>query len=321
MADQNCSLCGRVAQLLYPGGYGGIFRKHIRCESCGEYFISLEGEAQISNPNFDPKFDPRQRALLSGVTREQSERGNPITICSSAYASAPDKIGISLAEILDTWAPHSIPDRVDRALQNLARKSCHPGDRLKVDVDKDQPLFFAENSEALRSILKHMVQAGLLDEMVSCDQGGGQYALTVKGWERVEELRRLRPESRQGFVAMWFDEQLKDAYENGLKSAIEDAGYDPIRVDMAQFNERIDDRIIAEIRRSRFLVADVTGRRPAVYFEAGFAMGLGLPIIFTCRKGHLDECSFDTRQYPHIEWESPDDLREKLKNRIEATIV
>jgi nucleoside 2-deoxyribosyltransferase len=120
---------------------------------------------------------------------------------------------------------------------------------------------------------------------------------------------------------MWFDEQLKDAYENGLKSAIEDAGYDPIRVDMAQFNERIDDRIIAEIRRSRFLVADVTGRRPAVYFEAGFAMGLGLPIIFTCRKGHLDECSFDTRQYPHIEWESPDDLREKLKNRIEATIV
>jgi hypothetical protein len=203
---------------------------------------------------------------------------------------------------------------------NLARKSRYFGDPVRVRDDKDWPLFFAEHGDGLRFALKHMVQSGLL-EMDSSDQGGGCYALTVKGWERREELSRLRPASRWGFVAMWFDAQLDDAYKNGFEPAIKDAGYDPMRIDMTQFNEKICDRIIAEIRRSRFLVADVTEHRQAVYFEAGFAMGLGLPVIFTCQKDHLDACNFDTRQYNHIVWESPDDLREKLRNRIEATIV
>jgi len=120
---------------------------------------------------------------------------------------------------------------------------------------------------------------------------------------------------------MWFDQRLTEAWERGLRAAIEAAGYDPMRVDLAEFNERVDDRIIAEIRRSRFLVADVTGHRPAVYFEAGLAMGLGLPMIFTCHRDHLDACNFDTRQYNHIVWGSPEELKDKLKNRIDATIV
>jgi len=69
------------------------------------------------------------------------------------------------------------------------------------------------------------------------------------------------------------------------------------------------------------MVADVTGHRQAVYFEAGFAMALGLTVIFTCHQDDLDDCSFDTRQYPHILWESHEELREKLKYRIQATIV
>jgi hypothetical protein len=50
---------------------------------------------------------------------------------------------------------------------------------------------------------------------------------------------------------------------------------------------KVDDVIVAEIRRSRFLVADFTcepGKvRGGVYFEAGFARGLNIPIIWTCR--------------------------------------
>ncbi len=90
---------------------------------------------------------------------------------------------------------------------------------------------------------------------------------------------------------------------------------------MDEFNDKVCDRMVAEIRRSRFLVADVTGQRQAVYFEAGYAMALGLPVIFTCREDEIDNCNFDTRQYNHIVWKSPEDLRERLKSRIEATIV
>jgi len=67
-------------------------------------------------------------------------------------------------------------------------------------------------------------------------------------------------------------------------------------------------------------VCDFTGHRGSVYFEAGFAMGLGKPIIWSCRKDYFKDCQFDTRQYNHIEWENAEELYKKLLNRIQATI-
>ena len=57
-----------------------------------------------------------------------------------------------------------------------------------------------------------------------------------------------------------------------------------------------------------------------VYYEAGFAHGLDIPVIFCCRKDVLEKVHFDTRQYNHIVWEKPEELREKLANRIAAVI-
>jgi len=188
MGDQNCPLCGEGAKIR---NYGRNLTRQVACERCGRYLITEEAEDEVREPHFEQG----KRATLSGVTRQQSERGNPITICSSAYVSAPDKIGISIAEMLGTLAPHSIRERIDRALQNLARKSRYPGDRVEVLTERDWPLLFAENGEGLDFTLKHMVESGLLDEL-AVDQEGGEYALTVKGWGRIEELEtKLLPEA------------------------------------------------------------------------------------------------------------------------------
>ena len=115
---------------------------------------------------------------------------------------------------------------------------------------------------------------------------------------------------------MWFDESMLEAWEEGIKPAIKDSGYEPFRIDEPKDVIKIDDRIIAEIKRSRFLVADFTngrdGARGSVYYEAGFAHGLGMPVIFTCRKDLINETHFDTRQYYHVVWETPEDLRTNL---------
>ncbi len=100
-----------------------------------------------------------------------------------------------------------------------------------------------------------------------------------------------------------------------------DGGYRAIRIDREEHNEKIDDRIVAEIRKSSLLVADVTGQRNGVYFEAGFAMGLGIPVIWTCQEEEIKKLHFDTRQYSHIKWREPQELREKLLNRIEGTLL
>jgi hypothetical protein len=67
-------------------------------------------------------------------------------------------------------------------------------------------------------------------------------------------------------------------------------------------------------------VADFTGHRGGVYFEAGFAMGLGLPVFFTCRNTELEKLHFDVRQYNTIDWSDASDLSSRLQVRIEAVI-
>lgn len=148
--------------------------------------------------------------------------------------------------------------------------------------------------------------------------------LRPPGYARLAELDGTSSASDQAFVAMWFDNSMRDAYKKGIAAGIEDAGYEPFRIDGKEHNNKIDDQIIAEIRRSRFLVADFTqgetGARGGVYYEAGFAHGLNIPVIFTCKEDVLGKVHFDTRQYNHIVWKTPEDLRERLAQRISATI-
>ena len=154
---------------------------------------------------------------------------------------------------------------------------------------------------------------------------GSRSEITVlaEGYAQVAEQISARVSS-QAFVAMWFDPSMDSAYQDAIAPAIESAGFTPIRIDRKEHINRIDDEIIAEIRRSRFLVADFSqgedGARGGVYFEAGFAYGLDIPVVYTCRSSDVGKLSFDTRQYNHILWESPEELREALKNRILAVI-
>ena len=80
------------------------------------------------------------------------------------------------------------------------------------------------------------------------------------------------------------------------------------------------------IRQCRFVVADFThgkaGVRGSVYFEVGFARGLGIGVISTCRTDQINALQFDTRQYYHIEWERNKlgHLRKQVAERIRARI-
>ena len=146
--------------------------------------------------------------------------------------------------------------------------------------------------------------------------------VTVDGYGHLAKLEAVKTDSPQAFVAMWFDDSLLPTLNEGIKPAIEDAGYKSVRIDDQVFPGKIDDQIIAEIRRSRFVVADFTygkdGARGGVYYEAGFAFGLNIPVIFTCRKDLINNVHFDTRQYPHVVWEMNDleGFKKRLTDRI-----
>lgn len=121
---------------------------------------------------------------------------------------------------------------------------------------------------------------------------------------------------------MWFGEEVGESLHPAIRSSIEAAGYDPHRVDDGDYIGRIDNKIMVEIKRSRFIVADFTEQRGGVYFEAGFAMGLAIPVIWTCHKDHVENLHFDIRQYNCLVWdeENLDDFKDKLTARIENVI-
>lgn len=151
--------------------------------------------------------------------------------------------------------------------------------------------------------------------------GSGIFIITVSGYERVAEQAR-KTDSSQCFIAMWIDDSMNSVLEEGVEKAVKECGYTPRRIDKKHHFNKICDEAIAEIRRSRFVVADFThgddGARGSVFYEAGFAHALGLPIIFSCRKDQ--KLHFDTRQYTHILWKDEEDLYTQLREKIGALI-
>ena len=147
----------------------------------------------------------------------------------------------------------------------------------------------------------------------------------VAGHRRIAE-QEVNPRSDQVFVAMWFDPTMDEARDKGILPAILNTGYRPLVISEKPDVDKIDDEIIGEIRRSRFIVADFThgdkGARGGVYYEAGFALGLGLQVIRSCKKDMIErnELHFDVRQHHHIVWEMADELRVGLEARIRALL-
>jgi nucleoside 2-deoxyribosyltransferase len=126
-------------------------------------------------------------------------------------------------------------------------------------------------------------------------------------------------------MAMPFgDSMLDKMFFECFKPAVRKTGFELVRLDENPPAGLIDNRLRVEIRTSRFLVADLTGGNPGAYWEAGFAEGLGKPVIFTCEKGFFDtkKTHFDTNHFHTIRWEadSPGEAEERLKETIRATL-
>jgi nucleoside 2-deoxyribosyltransferase len=146
------------------------------------------------------------------------------------------------------------------------------------------------------------------------------YRIKPDGYKYLTQLLKDVTQSNQGFVAMSFDTELNNLFYNGIIPAVKDAGFEPRRIDQLDFSGKIDDEIIVEIRKSRFMVADLTYHRPNVYYEFGYAHALGIPVYFTCRVDEKDKMHFDIQQYNCIFWSETqlEKFKISLINRIKA---
>jgi hypothetical protein len=294
MADQApCDICDNQAEYeLVPP------RVTWRCPRCGVFsYDSSEGPPAIRSPD--------EMVRLSGWVREQNTAG-----------VIPVRITPEISRRVAQMPVPGLRERASRVLVKLARdRSDALFSRAAVGHDLElQGRSYSLNDEAVDLLIRI-----LLDDN-SLRYDGGSCALTPKGLLAAEALQTGPSNSAQGFVAMWFDESLRDAWTNGFDPGIRAAGFSPFRIDNKDYVGGISDEIMAEIRRSRFVVADYTGQVNGVYFEAGFALGLGLTVIPTCRAEDIGKLHFDIKHLNTLLWKSPAELAESLNRRIRAVI-
>jgi hypothetical protein len=292
-----CNICGSLAEY----GSDAAFPSR-RCPRCGDFDYDASLGLKIQSPD--------EMVRLAGWVREQNAAGIvPVRI-------TPERA----ARVVHTRLP-GLRERANRALGVIARK--HPNVRKRIrlpGVAEDlelQGMSYSGTSDDATQLIEILLDDGSL--RWAPDALGTDGFLTPKGMLAAEALG-AGGSGLQGFVAMWFDDTMNDVWLSGFEPGIRAAGFRPRRIDQKDYVGGVSDEIMAEIRRSLFVVADYTGNRGGVYFEAGFALGLGLIVIPTCRADEIEKLHFDIKHLNTLTWNTPAELADGLNQRIRAVI-
>ena len=115
------------------------------------------------------------------------------------------------------------------------------------------------------------------------------------------------------FIIMSFKKEFDELY-NVYKEVCKTFGFNAVRTDKVYSLDKILPRILQGIRHSAFVIANVTETSPNVFYEIGFAEGLGRPVIATAKAD--TKLPFDLVDTPVTFWGSFDDLKSKLEPLI-----
>ena len=299
-----CPICKLESKEVRVWDHGE--RLTLECGRCGKFTITRTAATIAEQKELGPK--------LSAWIRERSETGGEI----------PEINSNTLKEVEAALPNYRVGEKQLLLLRALERRTKFPGQWVTVVPHLDYPLAWAAGEDELRYLLRSLIERRLIRRTDGPPELTDSFVFKVEiaadGWTYLDERARPSVISDQAFVAMAFAPELKPAWELGIRPALQKAGFRGYRVDAEPHIDRIDTKIVTEIKNSRFLVADVTLQRQGVYFEAGYALGLGLPVFWCVRKDDLKNVHFDTRQYNHIAWDNEQHLAEQLYLFVNAIV-
>lgn len=335
-----CPVCNSEAD--YNSDYGRLVTFYV-CPVCGRFELSPFGNldynqlaSYLAHNGFKgTHFEYRYHTGLDQETcdkyKKEFEQGNT----THGHPVHMD------AEMIENWYPKTFSERVDYILLYINAHTSHIGQQITLRqqelfgvlfVDQHEityppeypgtPKHEPRDEDACENEAKYM-----LDYLVKCSyieytdgpstEDFVDLRLTPDGYARVDVLLKNSSNGRSVLVAMKFgDDTLK--LREAIRSGITRAGYIAIFIDEVQHNDLITPELLKQIRDSKFVVVDLTHQNNGAYFEEGYAMGLGKPVIQLCQTGQ--KLHFDIAQINTIMWETEADIPDRLYNRIKATI-
>ena len=339
--DENkhsCPVCGSDAEVQHYTKYESAFWV---CPTCGKYEITLSGYRLANNPHLGSYlfyhrfcFNENEFRYHTTLNKEQCDE----------YKKQFDK-GINAngqpvhmdETIVESWYPKSFSERIDNILLRISSLSKHVGQSVSLSHPELCSLLFVEQKEKLENGLAsewrreedcstevcYMLDYLIAGNYISCSPAPtvmeSSYILTLRpeGYSRVDMLQKDSSNGKNVLVAMKFGNETIPLRE-AIRTGISNAGYHAVFIDEVEHNNQITPELLKHIRDSRFVVADLTHQNNGAYFEEGYAMGLGKPVIQLCQKD--TKLHFDIAQKNTIIWETEADIPTRLENRIRATI-
>jgi len=295
----NCPLC-ELTPLLDRRNAGDAAL--YECERCGRFVLTESAEEDL--PATVQGRAMARPTLSHYVRRLQASEKNP-KITSDWVHKVVQELNLP-----------SPGERVDNLILALGNTGKDVGESVELHPDRYIAGVGASSIPSFKYLVEHLVNDGLAEgAWQDLTSAGVKYPkgmlvgrLTLKGWERYEELSRRGGVGTRAFIAMKFGEaELNQVLDKHLRPAVRRTGFEIVKLDDEPRAGLIDNRLRMEIKQARFLLADLTHANNGAYWEAGYAEGLGKPVIYLCKKAAFEDKNtrphFDTNHHQTIIWD------------------
>lgn len=319
MHDENSNEC-LVCKGALETGRGRFRNRGDRegywCCNCGRYEISHSAKIDwfVSTRS---SLTALHRAVLSHNIRTMNENGGTAIINSAS---------------MDHLIKHARLPSLNEQAMNFVRAVgdyfSETGEAKEISPPSCTPLVGSFGVGMFLKLLADLERKGVVDRVdagrnVQLMSGAVDrprtYELTLAGWEMYDSERKGQFAGRYGFIAMKFGDEKLDAFVQDTVKPVVRTAIDYELVDLRDVPEAgiIDNIMRQRIRDAAFVLVDLTHDNSGAYWEAGYAEGLGKPVIYLCEQSKFDahKTHFDTNHCTTVPW-SVDDVDRFSKNLV-----
>ena len=289
----------------------------IDCAVCGRFEISTTTTSILAqNAGY---LAPVMRASISHRLRLATDCGSELLMVTSDWIQEDQLPKL----VLPTPA-----QQATNIIRFIGDETRHTGQELQVFPVSFHATVGSPNRDFAMHLVFELKDQGRLRAMELPGQTlEAQYArLTLAGWQQYQDEKDGKIAGTYGFIALKFNDDVLDPFlAEHIKPAIAEIGFE-LR-DMRDSSKAgiIDNLMRVEIRDSAFVLVDLTHDNPGAYWEAGYAEGLGKPVLYICEKSKFDDAKthFDTNHCTTVLWEAgqPDEFRLNLIATLRRSLI
>ncbi|AIQ60828.1 hypothetical protein [Paenibacillus borealis] len=291
MLKKHCLFCDQIVPITAEGDYD----RYADCSCSPGGFYNLLRDSYETILSFSQQQKREMLYLVSAYIREKTDCGERVTLSAGDLDSIVNSPAI----------PVTLEDKGNRLLQYLYRHSEGPGEPVVIQpLSSSYNLTYSPNLQELVYLIEKLRSEELLI------REGMTFKLTAQGWGEAAAITGGK-KIKQCVVLLPNEEELRTEWLEKLLPKIEQYGYLP-RV-LAQASEEYS---LTPIADSKLIIADVTGQSPAVYFAAGYALGLNIPVVWTVKSEDADKLWVHLQEIRPLVWDTAEDLVILLQQKL-----